>query len=228
MHIVLTGVNRSIGLELTRQYLARGDTVFAGTRTPQQATELTALQAASAGRLHIHACDVADNASVRAFAAAVTQPVDVLINNAGMRVRPDALEPLDLVGTARAIDVNALGALRVTAALLPALRRARGAKLASIASGLGSIADNTSGGSYGYRMSKAALNMATRSLAQDLRAEGIAAVVLSPGWVQTDMGGASAPTRVEESAAELITVLDRLTLKQSGSFLDFRGARLDW
>jgi NAD(P)-dependent dehydrogenase (short-subunit alcohol dehydrogenase family) len=126
------------------------------------------------------------------------------------------------------LQVNALGALRVTLALLPRLREARGAKVASLSSGLGSIGDNTSGGGYGYRMSKAALNMAMRSLAQDLRAEGLIAVALSPGWVQTDMGGESAPTQVSESAAGLLRVLDGLTLQESGSFLDFRGERLPW
>ncbi|WP_395818437.1 SDR family oxidoreductase [Archangium minus] len=92
---------------------------------------------------------------------------------------------------------------------------------------LGSI-DNTSGGAYGYRMSKAALNMASRSLAQDLRDEGIVTVVLSPGWVRTDMGGSDAPTPVTESAAGLIGVIDRLTPRDSGGFFDFRGERIPW
>jgi len=118
--------------------------------------------------------------------------------------------------------------LRVTSALLPLLRRSRGAKIANISSGLSSIQDNTSGGSYGYRMSKAALNMASRSLAQDLREEGIVTVVISPGWVQTDMGGADAPTPVTESVAGVIGVIDRLTLQDSGGFFSFRGERIAW
>jgi NAD(P)-dependent dehydrogenase (short-subunit alcohol dehydrogenase family) len=125
-------------------------------------------------------------------------------------------------------QVNALGPLLLTRALLPRLREAKGAKVASLGSGLGSIADNTSGGVYGYRMSKAALSMATRSLAQDLRGDGILAVVLSPGWVQTDMGGPEAPLTVTESAAGLISVLDGLVPAQSGGFFDYRGERLAW
>ncbi|MFP2905287.1 SDR family oxidoreductase [Pyxidicoccus sp. 3LFB2] len=228
MNLVITGANRGIGLELTRQSLARGNTVHAGAREPAQARELTALAGASGGRLHVHALDVANDESVRAFTAALTGPVDLLINNAGLRTRRDDLEDLSLEDALRMIQVNALGALRVTRALVPRLREARGARIASLSSGLGSIADNTSGGGYGYRMSKAALNMATRSLAQDLRDAGLIAVAISPGWVKTDMGGESAPTQVSESAAGLLAVLDRLTPRDSGGFFDFRGERIAW
>jgi NAD(P)-dependent dehydrogenase (short-subunit alcohol dehydrogenase family) len=228
MKIVITGANRGIGLELARQYLSRGDSVHAGVRTPAHAGELTSLAEASSGRLRISACDVAVEPSVRAFAATMAEPVDVLINNAGVRSRPDSLEKLDLDEAARTIQVNALGALRVTDALLSLLRRSRGAKIVNISSELGSIGDNNSGSSYGYRMSKAALNMASRSLAIDLKEEGIVAVAINPGWVQTDMGGADAPITVTESAAGLIRTIDRLTLQDSGGFFDFRGERCAW
>lgn len=228
MKIVITGANRGIGLELVRQYLARGDSVHAGVRTPERSGELAALVEPSGGRLRIHACDVAHETSVRSFAVGVTEPVDVLINNAGVRSRPDELEGLDLEDAARTFQVNALGMLRVTHALLPMLRHSRGAKIANISSGLSSIQDNTSGGAYGYRMSKAALNMASRSLAHDLKEQGIVTVVLSPGWVQTDMGGADAPTPVNESVAGLIGVIDRLTAQDNGGFLNFRGERIAW
>ena len=228
MNIVITGANRGIGQELARQYLARGDRVYAAVRAPDKSAELTSLNESSGGRLIVRACDVANDASVNAFAATVTEPVDVLINNAGVRKKPDDFGKLNLDEAAQVFQVNALGALRVTAALLPMLRRARGAKIANISSAMGSIEGNTSGGSYGYRMSKAALNMATRSLAQDLRGDGIIAVVLSPGWVKTDMGGASAPTLVTDSAAGLIGVIDGLTLKDSGGYFGFRGERIAW
>jgi NAD(P)-dependent dehydrogenase (short-subunit alcohol dehydrogenase family) len=109
MKIVITGANRGIGLELARQYLARGDSVLAGVRTPDRAGELAALHEPSNGRLRIHACDVALETSVRAFAAAVTEPVELLINNAGVRIRPDSLEELDLDAAALTSQVNALG-----------------------------------------------------------------------------------------------------------------------
>jgi NAD(P)-dependent dehydrogenase (short-subunit alcohol dehydrogenase family) len=228
MKIVITGANRGIGLELARQYLARGHSVHAGVRTPEQPGELSALMESSGGRLQLSACDVSLEQSVHSFAAAVTEPVDVLINNAGVRLRPDSLDALDLDGVSRTLQVNALGPLRLTLALLPMLRRSQGAKVASISSGLGSIHNNTSGGAYGYRMSKAALNMASRSLASDLRGDGIVSVAISPGWVQTDMGGSDAPTPVSESATGLIGVIDRLTLQDSGGFFDFRGERIAW
>lgn len=238
MQVVITGANRGIGLELARQALGRGDRVYAGVREPARAAALAALLGPSGGRLRIAPCDVASAASVRAFAAAQTEPVDLLINNAGMRSQPDGLEALavdgdgdgdlTLAAAARTFQVNALGPLRVTAALLPQLRRAAKPKVANIGSNLGSIADNTEGGAYGYRMAKAALNMATRSLAQDLRADGIIVVVLSPGWVQTDMGGPQAPLGVQESVSGLLGVIDRLTLVDSGEFLDYRGERVAW
>ena len=191
MNLVITGANRGIGLELTRQSLAQGNTVHAGTRDPAQARELTALVGDSGGRLHVRALDVASDDSVHAFAAALTGPVELLINNAGLRTRRDDLEDLSLEDALQMLQVNALGTLRVTRALLPRLREARGAKIASLSSGLGSIADNTSGGGY-------------------------------------DMGGASAPTQVSDSAAGLLAVMGRLSLQDSGSFFDFRGERIAW
>jgi len=228
MNLVITGANRGIGLELVRQYLERGDSVHAGVRDPASAAELAALVASSGGRLQLGACEVSDEASVRSFAAGVKGPVHLLLNNAGMRQRPDQLEDLDAAATLRTFQVNALGPLLLTRALLPQLRQAKGAKVANLGSGLGSIADNASGGVYGYRMSKAALGMATRSLAQDLKADGILAVVLSPGWVKTDMGGPEAPLTVAQSAAGLIAFLDALTPQQSGGFFDYGGEPLTW
>jgi NAD(P)-dependent dehydrogenase (short-subunit alcohol dehydrogenase family) len=161
---------------------------------------------------------------VKAFAAAVGDvAVDVLINNAGVKGKRQPLAELDFEDAIRTIDTNALGAVRVTRALLPNLFRGEGKRVAHISSGLGSIADNTTGDAYAYRMSKAALNMASRSMAVDLRGEGIISVVLNPGWVKTDMGGPSAPTEVEESVRRMLGIINGLTLEQSGSFIDYRG-----
>jgi NAD(P)-dependent dehydrogenase (short-subunit alcohol dehydrogenase family) len=220
VNVIITGANRGLGLEFARQVLARGDVAHAGVRDPAHADALAGLP----GRLTIAACDVTDDASVRAFAAAARRPVDVLINNAGIRIRPDGLD--DLAAMADTYATNAIGALRVTAAVLPAM--GRGAKIVNLSSGLASIADNTSGGVYGYRMAKAALNMATRSLAADLAERGILALALSPGWVPTDMGGADAPTPIADSVAGMLRVIDGLTDADSGAFLDFLGARLPW
>ncbi|MFO0751491.1 MAG: SDR family oxidoreductase [Myxococcota bacterium] len=214
MRVVITGANRGIGLELTRQYLARGAAVEATARHPDQAAALSAM--AAVGELRIHPLDVTDDASVKAFGRALgDDAVDVLINNAGIYGSSDRLDRMDFAEMLRTLDTNAVGALRVTSALLDALRRGKAKKVASITSGLGSIGDNTSGGSYGYRMSKAALNMAMRSLSVDLKKDGITVVAVNPGWVQTDMGGARA-TPVAESAGNIIALLDRIGLAESG------------
>ncbi|MEZ4400643.1 MAG: SDR family oxidoreductase [Kofleriaceae bacterium] len=219
---VVTGANRGIGRELVRQLEARGDAVVAIVRNPDSL-------APAPGR-RVLGCDVADGAQVAALAAALADDaIDVLVNNAG--VWPDdgqALGGLDFDALAHSFAVNALGPLRVTEALVPALRRGRGPRVVHLSSGMASIADNTSGGWYGYRMAKAALNMAARSLARDLAGAGIAVAALDPGWVQTDMGGANAPTTVGASVAGLLAQIDGLALATSGRFLHWRGGETPW
>jgi NAD(P)-dependent dehydrogenase (short-subunit alcohol dehydrogenase family) len=227
MRWVITGTNRGIGLELARQLVARGDVVDAAAREPAQADDLRAIAERSQGRLRIHACDVADDASVHGFAAALPSgSVDALVNNAGVMGKMQALEDLDLADVKNTFDIDALGPIRVTRALLP--RLGRGAKVLHITSGMGSIGDNQSGGAYGYRMAKAALNMASRSMSVDLRGRGILSVVANPGWVQTDMGGEGAPLAVETSARNLIALVDGLRPEQSGAFLDHTGREWAW
>jgi NAD(P)-dependent dehydrogenase (short-subunit alcohol dehydrogenase family) len=228
MRIVITGANRGIGLELVRQYLSRGESVEATARSPRKASELQALQAQGGERLRIHPCEVTDPASVAHLAEALAPGgVDLLINNAGVGGGRGPLEQLDLGQVVRIYEVNAVGPLRVTAALLPLLRKARG-RVVHVTSRMGSIADNTSGDAYGYRMSKAALNMACKSMALDLAADGIATLVVNPGWVQTDMGGPQAPTKVEESAANLIRLIDTLGPERSGRFFNHTGEEIPW
>ncbi len=229
MRFVITGSNRGIGLELVRQALGAGHDVDATARRPAEAQALTALAAAHPGHLRVHALDTTDSASVAAFQSALGDgAIDVLINNAGVfGVRSD-LAHLDFADIAQTLDTNAFGPLRVTAALLPHLRRGSTKKVVHITSGMGSITDNTSGGAYGYRMSKAALNMACRSMAVELRREGFTAVVVNPGWVQTDMGGASAPTPVAESAEKILALVLRIGPADSGTFLDYRGHTWPW
>jgi NAD(P)-dependent dehydrogenase (short-subunit alcohol dehydrogenase family) len=231
MRFIITGANRGIGLELARQITARGDTVLAGVRDPGSAGELRALGASLSDpqALRIHALDVSNDESVRAFAASLgDEPIDVLINNAGVMGKMQSLEALDLDDVMKTYNVNALGAIRVTRAVLPLLRRGSARKIVHITSGMGSISDNTSGGAYGYRMSKAALNMASKSISVDLHGERILSIVVNPGWVQTDMGGSSAPTPVTESASKMVKLIDGLTLADTGKFFDFRGHTLDY
>ena len=230
MRALVTGANRGIGLELVRQLLARGDAVEACARHPDAA----ALTALACDRLRVHPLDVTDPASVAALAAALGDlPIDVVFNVAGFYGGPHQsvalmARELALPEVARTFDVNAMGPLRVAVAVLPNVRRGAGKKLVHVTSGMGSISDNTSGGYYAYRMSKAALNMMSRSLAVDLHDEGITSVVINPGWVQTDMGGAGAPTPVDESVRGILTEVDRATLADSGEFLNWDGRRYAW
>jgi NAD(P)-dependent dehydrogenase (short-subunit alcohol dehydrogenase family) len=229
MRVVITGANRGIGLELARQLIARGDDVEAAVRRPEAAA---ALRKITTGRatLRVHACDVGDGDSVREFAASLGDvAIDALINNAGVwGGERQRVNDLDFDEAARTYQVNALGPLRVTLVLLPHLRRGTGKRVLHVTSGMASIEDNHSGGTYGYRMAKAALNMAARSLAVDLRGDGIASAVINPGWVKTDMGGAGASTPVDASARGLIAQLDALTLERTGQFLDWKGGTYPW
>lgn len=229
MRWVITGANRGLGLEFTRQLAARGEHVEAGARAPKKSPELEELAAGSKGRVRVHACDVGDDASVRAFAKAIGQvPVDVVLNNAGVMGKMQAFDDLDLADVAHTFDVNAMGPIRVTRALLPQLMLGKTRRVAHVTSGMGSIGDNGSGGAYGYRMSKAALNMMNKSLSVDYADRGFTCVVINPGWVQTDMGGRGAPTPVEESVAKMLARIDGLTPAENGSFVDYKGGTYPW
>ncbi|HEY8206180.1 MAG TPA: SDR family oxidoreductase [Myxococcaceae bacterium] len=226
----MTGANRGIGLELTRQLLARGDEVEALVRDPDRARELDALRPSHGASLTVLPCEVSSDSGVRTYARMRPRlPVDLLINNAGMYGHSRGLEHEDPAEVLHILDVNAVGALRLTRVLFSALCEGRGRKIAHISSSMGSIGDNASGGYYAYRMSKAALNMFSVTLAEEVRKHGLISVVLNPGWVQTDMGGAGAPVPVRDSAAGLLQLIDRLTPADSGKFLDYRaGEEIPW
>lgn len=230
--IVVTGASRGIGLEYVRQWAQRGDRVFALARDPSRSTELMDLAGRFPDTLVPVPCDVADEPSVEAARRKVAGTVDgleLLVNNAGVMGAWKTFEKLDLEEIRHHVEVNALGPLRMTRAFLPLLRAGRGVpRLVHMTSLMGSIEDNRSGNAYAYRMSKAALNMASRSLAVDLADDGIVSVVLHPGWVKTDMGGSSARLTVEEAVTSLIETIDGLGSKQSGGFYDREGQPLPW
>lgn len=222
--IVVTGTNRGLGLELCRQLIAAGAEVIATVRDPEASSELRALGPARIGTL-----DVADPAGVRALAAALDgTAIDLLINNAGMGGAGTGIADLDFDEVARFLEVNSIGPLRVTQALLPHLKSGRRRTVVHITSRLGSIGDNAQGGYYGYRASKTTLNSMNRTLARELAGQGFTCVVLHPGWVRTAMGGEAAPLTPEESARGLIGVVNRLTTEHNGNFYDYTGAPLPW
>jgi NAD(P)-dependent dehydrogenase (short-subunit alcohol dehydrogenase family) len=229
MRIVVTGANRGLGLGLTHAYAERGDEVWATARKPSAAIELQALAQASGGKVLVHELDVRNDELVRAFAAAIGDaPVDVLINNAGIAGKwSTTLATFDAEEAMRCFDTNALGAIRVTKALIPNLRAARG-KVINMTSLMGSIADNSSGRGYAYRMSKAALNMATRNIAHEVKGFGGIAVALHPGWVKTDMGGEGATEEIGNAIKRMVTLMEGLEPAKSGRFWHAKGNELPW
>lgn len=229
--VFITGANRGIGLGLVRHCLQRGDRVFAGCRSPEQATEINRLQEEHGDRLTVLPLDVTDQAAIDNAVATVggfVDGLDLLVNNAGVGGGEDRFGHIaeqDLIDTFR---VNAVAPLLLAQALLPLLKKGRRPVIASITSRMGSIADNGSGGAYAYRASKAALNMLNKSMALDLTHQGIITVVLHPGWVRTDMGGRGAKLPVDESVAGLLEVVEGLTEIDSGRFFDWRGQEIPW
>jgi NAD(P)-dependent dehydrogenase (short-subunit alcohol dehydrogenase family) len=217
-HIVITGANRGIGLEMARQFVARGDTVTALCRSASPA--LRDLGARIIDDVDVTADDL--SALTDAFGDA---PIDVLINNAGL-LSFEHLGDLNLASIRQQFEVNALGPLKITHALLGNLRE--GSKVGLVTSRMGSLADNTSGRQYGYRMSKAALNMAGVSLAHDLKRKGIAVVLLHPGFVRTEMTRGNGNVEPDEAAKGLIARIDALTLETTGSFWHADGQQLPW
>ena len=216
--ILITGCNRGIGLEHAKQYSARGDRVIGVCRTASY--ELRAV-----GAELIEGIDVASGDSVALLAERLGDTtIDVLINNAGI-LRRDSFGSIDYEQMIEQYSVNTLGPLRVTEALAGNLDE--GSKVAIVTSRVGSIDDNGSGGNYGYRMSKAAVNMAGKNLAIELADRGIAVMLLHPGLVATEMTG-GVGIDAEESVAGLINRIDNLTLENSGSFWHAEGYELPW
>lgn len=216
---LVTGANRGIGLELCRQLVSRGHQVIAVCR--RSSGELSALGAQVQSDI-----DVKSDDDMAALAERLKgTSIDLLVNNAGILTR-ETLEDLDFDRIREQFEVNGLGPLRTTAALAP--RLVDGAKVAIVTSRMGSISDNTSGGMYGYRMSKAAVNIAGVSLANDLRARNIAVILLHPGYVSTEMTGYGGNVDPAEAAKGLLERIDALTMKTTGSLWHANGERLDW
>jgi NAD(P)-dependent dehydrogenase (short-subunit alcohol dehydrogenase family) len=218
-NILITGANRGIGLELTRQLSERGDSVTGVCRQKSQELESYAAEVWEGIDVGLDSCVAAlrEKSSGRTF--------DWVINNAGILRRSD-FPNLHWEDMRAQFEVNSLGPLRVIAGLGGAL--VPGSKIGIVTSRMGSVGDNTSGGAYGYRMSKAAVNMAGVSLAHELRDRGVSVALLHPGWVQTDMTGHRGHVSTEESARGLIDRLDQLSMETSGQFWHASGEDLPW
>jgi NAD(P)-dependent dehydrogenase (short-subunit alcohol dehydrogenase family) len=216
---LVTGAGRGIGLELVRQVHARGDDVIATCRTVSPELD-------GVGCRVVAGIDVASDGVAEALDAALgEQAIDVLVNNAAT-ARWATLEALDLDDVREELEVNTLGPLRITLAALP--RLGEGGKVAFVSSRAGSIGDRPSGGNYGYRISKAGLNMAGANLAHDLAPRGIQVVLLHPGFVRTDMTGGGGTVDPPEAAAGLVEQIDLLDASRSGRFFHATGEEIPW
>lgn len=222
--VLVTGAGRGLGLELAKQYAADGWRVIATVRDPKKAGALQALGDAVA----VHRLDVRDfKATAELGRELAREAIDVVIANAGISPGHNvSIAAIDEDAWLDTFAVNSVAPMALAGAFLPALKRGSEKKLIAISSRMGSIGENTAGGSYPYRASKAALNAAWHSLANDHRE--VIAVVLHPGWVRTDMGGSGAPVGPKESIAGMRRVIAKLKPSDSGRFFDFEGKELPW
>jgi NAD(P)-dependent dehydrogenase (short-subunit alcohol dehydrogenase family) len=237
LNTVVTGAGRGLGLEFVRQLLPRAKCLIATARNPENARELQELARENAGTLKIVQLDLSDKESIGRAVEEIGKHVhslDLLINNAGIYIgRPgtdagsDKLGKLTMKGGVETMITNAIGPMIFTQGLLPLMQRAPQAKIVSLTSGLGSIA-NSSGPPFHYSASKAALNMYMHGLAAQLRSSGAISIVMNPGWVQTDMGGRGAAISAQESASGILRVIEGLRPEQSGSFLNYQGQTEPW
>jgi NAD(P)-dependent dehydrogenase (short-subunit alcohol dehydrogenase family) len=223
--VLITGANRGIGYALTKALVATNFRVFAGCRNTENTVSLKKLEASHRDLVHVLPLDVSSDESVAAAANALSGRVDVIINNAGvMPERGDEkITGIDFNHFRNAFEINVLGCARVIRSFLPHLRRSNRPRILNLSSGLGSIAERDNFSYYAYAVSKAALNMLTRSLAFELAPEGITIVAISPGWVRTDMGGDDADISPEESADALVEAIQQIGPNLNGQFLDRYG-----
>jgi len=223
--VLITGANRGIGLEFARQYGADGWQVIATCRNPIGVGELATIE----GNIQIHGLDVTDTRQRERLANELEgTTIDVLINNAGI-YGPKGYGPgdIDLRDWHQTLEVNAMTPLLVSMAFVPHVVAA-GGKIVTLSSKMGSMEDNTSGGNYIYRSSKAAANAVMKSLANDLSSKSIPVGVMHPGWVETDMGGPNALISTETSVTGMRQVIEKLDMASTGNFFNYDGAKVPW
>lgn len=226
--VLITGTNRGIGLEFTKQYAEAGWNVLACCRAPASANGLNEL-AAKHENVQIFALDVADFKQVEALATQLNDvAIDVLINNAGVYPSGGGLSDADVAEWLEGFKINAIAPLKITTAFIPNIVKSQLKKVVTLSSKMGSIEDNTSGASYMYRSTKTAVNMVMKSLSIDLEPQGIAVVTLHPGWVKTDMGGDNALINTQTSVTGLRKVIEELNLANTGQFIAYDGEKIAW
>lgn len=231
--VLITGANRGLGLGFVKHYLKNGNTVIATCREPENARDLSALSNQHPDTLSIIALNVSDDKSIAQFKATLSDtPIDLYINNAGIYGPKDGVSHV-LGGCnydqwRQVMEVNVLAAMKMVETLIDNLRAGKDKKIVVLSSKMGSMTDNTSGGSYLYRSSKAAVNAVMKSLAEDLRDEHFSVASFHPGWVRTDMGGPNGLIDIDESIAGMTRVIAQLTPDNSGQFWNYDGSHIGW
>lgn len=227
--VVITGASRGLGLEFCRQYLSDGYRVYACARSPERSAALLELKQQFASSLELIPLDITKSGMIHNLAFSISEPVDILINNAGIYGPRDlAYHELNSEAWMEVLEIDTVAPLMVSGALADHVAKSHEKKIVFISSKMGSIADNQKGGSYIYRSAKAALNAAAKSLAIDIEPKGVSVVMLHPGWVRTDMGGAHGAIDAPESVSGMRQVISQLSLSNSGSFINYDGAALPW
>jgi len=219
MNVLIIGANRGIGLELCRQYFDRGDKVWAVCRSSSPALDEIGVRV-------IENIDVSNVEQLEELRNRLDhKSIDLMIHNSGIW-RTEMIDSMNYETIREQFEINTLGPIKSVMTLLPTLSNK--AKIGVMSSRMGSIADNSSGGRYGYRISKAALNAAMKSMAIDLKSQGISIAILHPGFVRTDMTQWNGDIDTDESARGLIDVMDRMSIERSGHFFHYQGHELDW
>ena len=229
--LLITGASRGIGLEFCKQYAADGWRVHACCRDPGKADVLNQLAARYPNLLKLHALDVTNHAQIEQLARTLSdEAIDLLINDAGIYPASDkhGFGHTDYAEWMTAFNINTMAPLKMVESFVNQIARSELKLIVTITSQMGSMDDNSSGGSYLYRSSKAAANMVVKSLAVDLKEQGIISVAFNPGWVKTDMGGPNAMIPVEQSVADMRKVIEGLTLADTGKFIGNDGLVIPW
>ena len=225
--VLITGANRGLGLEFVRQYSQLGWSVLACCRNLSNSNELEILQK-KISSIEIFQLDVGNLNEIKDLSNTLKdRTIDILLNNAGI-YRSGALGSIDTEEWIESFKINTIAPYVVIKSFLNNVMRSNQKKIVSITSKMGSIDDNTSGGSYIYRTSKTALNSMMRSMTHDLENTGISTLILHPGWVKTDMGGSNAWINSTESVTGMIQQIEKLSQKNSGEYVDYSGKTIKW
>ncbi len=228
--LLITGANRGLGLEISKEFLKLGWDVHATCRDPDSALELKAIQKANSDLLNIYKLDVSNDSQINELKEVIGKmPIDILFNNAGIyAAKSGEFGTSDRDTWLDSFNINVISPMKIMETFVDNVADSEKKIIANMSSKMGSIEDNSSGGSYAYRSTKTALNTVVMSASHDLKSKDITVLALHPGWVRTDMGGPNGELSVEESAAGILNNLKNASLIDTGSFFDIDGTIIPW